>query len=144
VSRVAPVTMLPVNSIWIDSSGTPVNSVSSKSKSCRYLVVKALTFCFRNAQNGIHDHDDASAAEDQERAVRDLREHYWRELRNNEIEQPLCHQGCCHRKRANVVGLDNVSLLFSRRDDQMVDTYSALRTENERNRSPSKGVEDNE
>jgi len=93
----------------MDSSGTPVASVSSSSANSLYGFKAMLTFCFRNAQNGIHDHDDASAAEDQESAVRDLGQHNWRKFRNNEVEQPLCHQCRCHCQATNVVGLINVS-----------------------------------
>ena len=69
-----------------------------------------LTFGFRNAHDGVHDHDDASAAKDQECAECDLGKHNGCELRDDEVEQPLGHQRCRHGEGANVVGLCFVSL----------------------------------
>lgn len=89
----------------MDSSGTPEGRVSTSS-TCSCLVFGGdLTFGFRNTQNGVHDHDDASAAENQECAVCDLGQHDRCELRNHEVEQPLGHQGSCHCEGANVVRL---------------------------------------
>ena len=64
MSLVAPATMLPANSMWMDSSGTPGDLVSLSSISRRSAAKIVLTLGFRNAQDGVHDHDDAGAAED--------------------------------------------------------------------------------
>jgi len=56
--------MLPANSMWMDSSGTPRDLVSLSSISRRSAAKIVLTLGFRNAQDGVHDHDDAGAAED--------------------------------------------------------------------------------
>lgn len=94
----------------MDSSGTPGAWFSLDSTIDLLIVVRDLTFGFRNAHDGVHDHDDASAAKDQECAECDLGKHDGRKLRDDEVEQPLGHQSCCHCERANVVGLNSVSL----------------------------------
>lgn len=96
--------------MWMDSSGTPGGWVSSSSKDSHSSVDGSLTFSFRNAHDGVHDHDDASAAEDQERAECDLGQHDGCQLRDDEVEQPLSHQRCRHGEGANVVGLYAVSI----------------------------------
>jgi len=78
--------MLPWKSLWMDSSGTPGDWVSLGSRHHRIVFGSDLTFGFRDAQNGVHDHDNASAPEDQERAVCDLCQHDRRKLRDDEVE----------------------------------------------------------
>lgn len=96
----------------MDSSGTPGNWISLGSSYYRFVSRGNLTLGFRNAQDGVHDHDNASAAEDQECAVFDLGQHDGCKFRNDEVEQPLSHQGSCHGKGANVVWLCSVSLRY--------------------------------
>lgn len=94
----------------MDSSGTPGAWVSLDSTIDLLIVARDLTFSFRNAHDSVHDHDDASAAKDQECAECDLGKHDGCKLGDDEVEQPLGHQSCCHCERANVVGLNSVSL----------------------------------
>ena len=94
----------------MDSSGTPGDLVSVGSMDRRCVFERDLTFGFRNTQDGVHDHDDASAAKDQECAECDLGKHNGCELRDDEVEQPLGHQRCRHGKGTNVVRLYPVSL----------------------------------
>ena len=96
----------------MDSSGTPGVWVSFNSTVYRLVVGSDLTFGFRNAHDGVHDHDNASAAKDKERAEGDLGQHDRSELRDDEVEKPLCHQRCRHGERPNVVRLCSVSLRF--------------------------------
>lgn len=89
----------------MDSSGTPGDCVSLGLTHYRFVLGEDLTLGFRDAHDGVHDHDDASAAKDQERAKCDLGQHDGSKLRDHEVEQPLGHQRCRHGEGANVVGL---------------------------------------
>lgn len=52
-------------------------------------------------EDGVQQHQDAASTKQQERAVRDAVQHDWCELRNDEVEKPLRHQGRSHDERTH-------------------------------------------